>query len=92
MTSRWLLQTTIPVSCFIMYSGELAAELIQPAISASLTNTPLVYVTGINDPLIKPEKHVIVKSLMHSLGARYVEFDGGHEINQDVLVNLKELV
>ncbi len=90
--SRWLNQSNIPVSLFVIYSGELASELIQPNPSPCLVNTPLVYVTGNSDPLIKPQKHETVKDLMRHLCASFITFDGGHEINRDVLIRLKDLV
>jgi predicted esterase len=90
--SRWLNQTIIPVSSFIIHSGELATELVKGDASPALVNTPLVYITGTNDPLINPEKHEIVKALMHRLHARFIEFDGGHEVKGDVLAKLKDLV
>lgn len=85
--SRWMHQTTITLSRFIIYSGEVALELQNP-VSPALLNTPLVYVTGTNDRLISVEKLASVKNLMAGLNARLVEFDGGHEIKEDVLASL----
>jgi predicted esterase len=90
--SRWLNQTQIPIRSFVVYSGELAAELIHPITSPCLLNTPLVYITGNKDPLIKPEKHQQVKTLMHTLGAQFLEFDGGHEVKPEVISRLMDLV
>jgi predicted esterase len=85
--SRWMHQTTIPISRFIIYSGEIALELQSP-ISPALLNTPLVYVTGTNDRLISAEKLASVKEFMAHLNATLIEFDGGHEIKEDIIATL----
>lgn len=90
--SRWLNQSIVPVDSFVVYSGELAAELVSPTIAHKIINTPLVYVTGNKDPLISPEKHDAVKTLMSGLGAHSIVFDGGHEVKQEVLVQLLDWV
>lgn len=91
--SRWLVQARVPVSSFIIYSGELANELVQDDFTSPvLLNTPLVYVTGNKDPLIKPDKLQQVKKLMGRLGARFLEFDGGHELRVPVINQLKKWV
>lgn len=82
--SRWIHQTTVPISRFIIYAGELALELQNP-VSPALLNTPLVYVTGTNDRLISAEKLASVKQLMEQLNAKLIEFDGGHEVLPGVL-------
>ena len=85
--SRWMHQTTIPISRFIIYSGEIALELQNP-VSPALLKALLVYVTGTNDRLISPEKLESVKLLMGRLNATLIEFDGGHEVKEDVLSRL----
>ena len=85
--SRFIHATNFRVDDFIVYSGELAAELVNP-ISTQLLSKKITYVTGNNDPFITPEKHQQVYALMRSLNARIIEFDGGHEIKQEVLKQL----
>lgn len=85
--SRWMHQTTIPISRFIIYSGEIASELQNP-VSPALLNTPLVYVTGTNDRLISAEKLASVKRAMAQLNATLIEFEGGHEVLPGVLQTL----
>lgn len=82
--SRFIHANTCRVDEFIIYSGELAAELVNP-ISTQLQNKKITYVTGTNDPFITPEKHEKVYALMHQLNAKIIEFDGGHEVKQEVL-------
>ncbi len=85
--SRFIHATNFRVDDFIVYSGELAAELVDP-ISTQIIGKKITYVTGTNDPFITPEKHQRVYALMHALNARLVEFEGGHEIKQEVLKRL----
>lgn len=85
--SRWLHQTSIPIDRFIIYSGEIALELQSP-VSPSLLSTPLIYITGTQDKLISAEKLDSVKKWMAQLNATLIEFDGGHEIKEDVLAKL----
>jgi predicted esterase len=88
--SRWLHQTTLPISRFIVYSGEIAAELQRP-VSQALLSTPLIYITGNNDKLISAEKLEMVKTQMAQLKATLIEFDGGHEVLPGVLQTLVNL-
>jgi predicted esterase len=85
--SRWLTQTTLPIAEFIIYSGEIAAELQQP-VSEKLVSTGLTYITGTKDKLISAEKLDSVKQFMASLNAKLIEFDGGHELVEEVLMLL----
>ncbi len=85
--SRFIHNNQSRVDEFIAYSGELAAELVNP-ISTTISSKKITYVTGTNDPFITPEKHEHVYELMRSLNARIVEFDGGHEVKKEVLVSL----
>jgi predicted esterase len=85
--SRWLHQTGLPIDRFVVYSGEIAAELQGP-VSPSLFKTTVVYVTGNQDRLISSEKLTGVKSFMESLNATIIEFDGGHELKDSVLQKL----
>lgn len=85
--SRFIHHTQQKVDAFVIYAGEIAAELIDP-LSSKIKSLPVTYITGKNDPFITPEKHQRVYELMHQLNAKIIEFDGGHEINKDVLLLL----
>ena len=85
--SRFIHASAVRVDDFIVYSGELAAELVHP-ISTQILGKRITYVTGNNDPFIIPEKHQQVYALMHQLNAKIIEFDGGHEVKQEVLKRL----
>jgi predicted esterase len=85
--SRWLHQTNLPVSKFIICSGEIASELQNP-ISQSLIKTPLVYITGTKDNLISQEKQENVNLFMKGLNATQISFEGGHVLNTDLLLKL----
>ena len=85
--SRFIHATAVRVDDFIIYAGELAAELVNP-FSTQISSKKITYVTGNNDPFITPEKHQEVYALMHQLNAKIIEFDGGHEVKQEVLKRL----
>ena len=85
--SRFIHAGAVRVDDFIIYAGELAAELANP-ISTQILSKRITYVTGNNDPFITPEKHQQVYALMHQLNAKIIEFDGGHEVKQEVLKRL----
>ncbi len=89
--SRFIHHTTQEIDEFIIYAGEIAAELVNP-ISDKIKRLPTTYITGIKDPFITPEKHQRVYELMHQLQARIIEFDGGHEIKKEVLLKLNESI
>ncbi len=85
--TRWLHNTSVPISKLIIYAGEVASELQNP-VSPALLNRPIIYVTGSNDKLISPEKLASVKSFMKILNATIIEFEGGHEVKAEVLLGL----
>lgn len=85
--SRFIHQHQSRVDEFIIYSGEIAAELVNP-ISTQIQSKKITYVTGNNDPFITPEKHRNVYALMYQLNAKIIEFDGGHEVKREVLLSL----
>jgi predicted esterase len=85
--SRFIHHTQQKIDDFVIYAGEIAAELVEP-LSNKIKSLPVTYITGTNDPFITPEKHQKVYELMHQLNAKIIEFDGGHEIKKEVLINL----
>jgi predicted esterase len=85
--TRWLHHTTCRVDEFIIYAGEIAAELRNP-ISPKLAGLPITYITGDKDRLITVDKLAEVKLLMKSLNAREIVFSGGHEVIPDVLATV----
>ncbi len=86
-SSRFIHFTPHKIDAFMIYAGELAAELINP-VSEKLKALPITYLTGNNDPFITPEKHKVVFDLMHQLNAKIITFDGGHEIKPEVLLQI----
>jgi len=82
--SRWLHFTNNHIDHFVIYAGEMGAEILSP-LSGKIKNIPLTYVTGNQDPLITRESHLKVFELMQSLQATIIEFEGGHEVRADVI-------
>lgn len=89
--SRFIHHTQQKIDAFVIYAGEIASELVEP-LSNKIKSLPITYITGTNDPFITPEKHQKVYELMHQLNAKIIEFDGGHEIKQEVLFRLDESI
>ena len=87
--SRFIHHTQQKIDAFIIYAGEIAAELSNP-VSTQISKLPVTYVTGTNDPFITPEKHQRVYDLMNQLHAKIITFDGGHEIKKEVLMRITE--
>jgi predicted esterase len=85
--SRFIHYTQQKIDAFVIYAGEIAAELVEP-LSTKIQRLPVTYITGTNDPFITPEKHQRVYELMHQLNAKIIEFGGGHEINKKPLLQL----
>jgi predicted esterase len=85
--SRWILATTSHIDHFIIYAGEIAAELQSP-LSEKINALPITYATGTRDRLINSEKQAQVYELMKRLNATIIEFDGGHEILEDVIKSI----
>lgn len=89
--SRLIHHTIHRFNMFIVHSGDIAVELINP-LSERLTQLQTIYITGTQDPLIKPEKQQQVYALMHELNAKIMEFDGGHVLNVNTIASCIDLV
>lgn len=87
--SRWLQQTPFKIDAFVIYAGEIASELQRP-IDTKLSSIPILFVTGNKDKLIAAEKLNEVKLQMKNIGARQIEFEGGHEITSPALNSIME--
>lgn len=85
--SRWLVATPFRIDDFIIYAGELAAELLNPT-SPKLAQIPLTYITGNADPIITEEKAKEVKKWMQEQGAKIIVFNGGHHVVAEALLQL----
>ena len=82
--TRWMHASDIKVDELIIYAGQVGEELTNP-ISPKLLATPVIYITGNKDPILKYDQRVIVQQLMADLNARIIEFEGGHEVKGEVL-------
>lgn len=87
--SRFIHHTNHRIDEFIIYSGEIGAELASP-LSEKIKALQVTYITGNNDPFITPEKHERVYALMRETNARIIEFEGGHEVKREVLQQIVE--
>ena len=85
--SRFIHHTAHKIDEFILYSGEIGKELADP-VSSKIRAVKATYITGDKDPFITPEKKERVYSLMHELNAKIIEFEGGHEVKREVLLQL----
>ena len=73
----------------VAWAGRLPAELDEKA-AASLRATRIVRVLGTRDEMASPEAVSAEDARFAQLGlaADIVRFDGGHELNVDVLADL----
>lgn len=89
--SRWLYATAKRVDCFVMYAGEIGAEL-KDTDFFSQKAVNLFYITGNADKLISPDRLDEVKQWMQQMGAKEITFNGGHEVHEDALNQLIVLI
>jgi predicted esterase len=82
--TRWLHATKMKVDKLIIYAGQIGAELTNPY-SEKLLQLRIVYITGTKDPFLTLEIREKVYLQMNELNAEIIEFDGGHEINPEVI-------
>ncbi|MCU0422350.1 MAG: serine hydrolase family protein [Bacteroidia bacterium] len=89
--SRWINYTKRKPALFVAYAGEIAKELIESPNEQSF-GLPIIYITGLNDPLITKEKQLAMFNLMEKLKAKTITFNGKHEIHPDALMALKAIL
>ncbi|MGB7841811.1 MAG: esterase [Salinimicrobium sp.] len=90
VVSRWVARRKLNPSQLIFHSGKIPAEL-QPENLQHLKNCNTSFVYGTDDPFINEEIMKSEKERLKMLfpeGLEFLPFDGGHEVNKDVILKL----
>lgn len=83
---RWAALGSAAVDRLILWSGEVPPDLDLTLLQA----IPLVFVHGRQDQFITPKVAATIAARLKEQGVRYrmVPFEGGHELTEDVLLQL----
>lgn len=88
---RFLAYTDVPFNQLILWAGTFPEDLPPERTKHWPPKAKITYVTGLNDPFLKPEmienQHTLVKNATGK-EAQQIEFDGKHEIDTDTLLKL----
>ncbi len=87
---RWLTRGAVRADRLILWAGEVPPDLDPAAARARLSTLDLICVVGRRDELITTK--IVARETARlaglGVGARLVEFDGGHEVNAETLRQL----
>lgn len=92
VVSRWVARRKIKCSQMIFNSGRLPNEL-KPEEFAFLENTKISFVYGTEDPFVDQEFLESEEKRIRELfpkNLKFIPFDGGHEVNKDIISKLVE--
>ena len=90
IVSRWIARRKINCSKLILNSGRLPKEL-QPEDFAFLEDTEISFVYGTEDPFVNKEFVESEEKRIRELfpqNLKFIPFDGGHEVNKEVITKL----
>ncbi|MCK0192116.1 esterase [Arenibacter sp. F20364] len=94
IATRWTAKSKINLDQLILYAGGIPDELTPDDFKFLLSgDTKIRLVLGNKDEFITEVRMKIEKEKLDSLfggKAQLIEFDGGHEIKKDILINLVE--
>ncbi len=88
--SRWVLENKIKFDRLILWAGIFPDDMDFDRGHQVLQSKKIQLVYGINDPFLTDERLVHMKTLTEKLKVRTetITFEGGHEINEAVLLQL----
>ena len=90
---RWLAKRNIPVDELVVYAGGIPNELKPEDLAHLFPRTRVSIIYGDQDPFLTPERIADEQIKIDSLfgeHSRIIEFQGGHEIKEEVLRNIAE--
>lgn len=90
IVTRWIARSQINCSKLILNSGRLPKEL-KPEDFAFLEDTEISFVYGTEDPFVNKEFLESEEKRIRELfpkNLKFIPFDGGHEVNKDVIIKL----
>lgn len=87
--TRWIESNTFAFNKLILIAGEIAKEF-QTQLPPKLSTIETIFLYGNKDPFIEKGKKRIedLLAFYKSSKIKIIEFDGGHEINEDVIISL----
>ncbi|WP_029035971.1 alpha/beta hydrolase [Salinimicrobium xinjiangense] len=90
IVTRWVARRKIHCSKLILNSGRLPKEL-RPEDFSFLEGTEISFVYGTEDPFVNKEFLEAEEKRIRELfpkNLKFIPFDGGHEVNQQVIIKL----
>lgn len=90
IVTRWVARHKINCSKLILNSGRLPKEL-KPRDFTFLENTEVSFVYGTEDPFVNKEFLESEEKRIRELfpqNLKFIPFDGGHEVNKEVIINI----
>ncbi|WP_370457556.1 alpha/beta hydrolase [Rufibacter sp. XAAS-G3-1] len=88
---RWLAQAQWPVAELVLWAGMFPEDMEMASASQTLLHTRLTYVYGLQDPFIGDGKvqEQLARVQTAGLTPHLLPFAGKHELNREVLLQLK---
>ncbi|GBD32470.1 hypothetical protein HRbin33_01435 [bacterium HR33] len=90
--ARWTAMGSWRVDRAILWGDRLPPDLDLASRAEKIRRVQWIFVTGKNDPYWPPDRVGAEAARLADIGAAYrmIEFDGGHELNLDVLRSLAD--
>lgn len=85
--TRWIESNTFTFNKLILIEGEIAKEF-QTQLPLKLSTIETIFIYGNKDPFIDKKRIEDLSILYKSFKLKIMEFDGGHEIKEEVIANL----
>ncbi len=86
--SRWLVGNKRNVNKLIFYAGEIGKEIVEARRLSGFNAQQKYYVYGTKDTIIPLELVKQFEQIATQFGIEFIAFDGGHEINKEVILGL----
>nr|WP_207435898.1 alpha/beta fold hydrolase [Sabulibacter ruber] len=89
---RWLAQAQWPVTRLVLWAGMFPEDMEMASARQALAHTKLSYVYGLQDPFVADEKvqEQLTRVRAAGLEPEIITFEGKHEINPEVLQQIKK--
>ncbi|WP_192823609.1 alpha/beta hydrolase [Rufibacter sp. LB8] len=90
---RWLAQAQWPVAQLILWAGVFPEDMEMAQAKSALGNAKITYVYGLQDQFVSDEKVQAQLTRVREAGLEpsILTFTGKHELNADILLQLKTL-
>lgn len=87
---RWAAAADTPPSEIILWAGDVPADTLEPGPRARLARSSITLAVGARDPIVHADLVTAHRAQLDAAGLsyRFVAFDGGHEIEPQVLLEI----